>query len=232
MRLYVIRHGETKWNKEGRLQGAVDIPLNAYGEELAEKTREGLQAEQIQFDRVYVSPLIRAQKTAEILLKEQDIGYEPDARIEEMHFGEYEGVVISELKNDPQYEQFSKLFTDPMHFVADRQAESFEELHARVERFLKEKVFVHAAEDKNILLVCHGAVSRAILCVLHGWGLDRFWGIDQFNCCVNEIRFGSDFSGEREEGGAYKGLQFVCTNKLYYEKKDQLSATDRLVRKE
>lgn len=45
MKLYMIRHGQTEWNKEKRLQGRVDIPLNAYGIQLAEETRDGLLGE-------------------------------------------------------------------------------------------------------------------------------------------------------------------------------------------
>lgn len=65
MDIYLIRHGETDWNKEKKLQGVTDIPLNAYGIELAEKTAEGLK--DVPFDRIYTSPLIRAKKTAEII---------------------------------------------------------------------------------------------------------------------------------------------------------------------
>ncbi len=56
MDIYLIRHGETDWNKTKRLQGVTDIPLNACGIELAEKTAEGLK--DVPFDRIYTSPLI------------------------------------------------------------------------------------------------------------------------------------------------------------------------------
>ena len=60
MDIYLIRHGETDWNRMKKLQGTTDIPLNAYGIELAEKTAEGLK--DIPFDRIYTSPLIRARR--------------------------------------------------------------------------------------------------------------------------------------------------------------------------
>ena len=62
MRLYIIRHGETSWNKVKRLQGRKDIMLDADGIRLAEKTGEGMQ--DIDFDLVISSPLIRAKQTA------------------------------------------------------------------------------------------------------------------------------------------------------------------------
>ena len=71
MKLYMIRHGQTEWNKEKRLQGRVDIPLNAYGIQLAEETRDGLLG--VRFDIAFTSPLKRAKKTAQILLEGQDV---------------------------------------------------------------------------------------------------------------------------------------------------------------
>lgn len=66
MKLYLIRHGETDWNKEFKIQGSSDIELNEYGRELAFITREGLR--HIPFDIAYTSPLKRAKETAEIIL--------------------------------------------------------------------------------------------------------------------------------------------------------------------
>ena len=67
MKLYMVRHGETDWNKAKKVQGRADIPLNAYGRELAEKTAEGLRG--IPFDLAYTSPLSRAKETAQIVLQ-------------------------------------------------------------------------------------------------------------------------------------------------------------------
>ena len=71
MDIYLIRHGETDYNKKKRLQGVTDIPLNAQGIALAEKTAAGLR--DISFDRIYTSPLIRARRTAEIIRGNREI---------------------------------------------------------------------------------------------------------------------------------------------------------------
>ena len=67
VRLYMVRHGETDWNKAKKVQGRADIPLNAYGRELAEKTAEGLRG--ISFDLAYTSPLSRAKETAQMFCR-------------------------------------------------------------------------------------------------------------------------------------------------------------------
>ena len=71
MDIYLIRHGETDYNRGKRLQGVTDIPLNQRGIDLAEKTAAGLR--DISFDKIFTSPLIRARKTAEIIRGERPI---------------------------------------------------------------------------------------------------------------------------------------------------------------
>ena len=67
MKIYLVRHGETDWNKERKIQGQVDIPLNAFGIHLAEETAKGLR--DIPFDICFSSPLGRAKDTARIILE-------------------------------------------------------------------------------------------------------------------------------------------------------------------
>ena len=84
MLLYVIRHGETEANKEGRFQGWSDNPLNEKGKELAVVTGRGMQG--IRFDGCFSSPLIRARQTAQIILRESknlDVPILIDERIKE-----------------------------------------------------------------------------------------------------------------------------------------------------
>ena len=86
MRLYIVRHGETQWTKERKIQGQVDIPLNEFGRTLAVKTARGLS--DITFDLCYSSPLSRARETAELILEGRQTRIIEDARIAEMGFGE------------------------------------------------------------------------------------------------------------------------------------------------
>ena len=65
MKIYLIRHGETDWNKLRRLQGQADIPLNEFGRQLARETDPALR--DVPFDRIYTSPLKRARETAELV---------------------------------------------------------------------------------------------------------------------------------------------------------------------
>lgn len=125
MRLYMIRHGETAWNKERRIQGQADIPLNEFGRMLAEKTAKGLS--DIRFDICYTSPLLRARETAALILAGRQVPVIEDDRIAEMAFGEYEGRCCSRVGwNLP--EEFRRFFDAPDRYKAPDGGENFAEV--------------------------------------------------------------------------------------------------------
>lgn len=88
MKLYIIRHGETAWNVEGRLQGQSDTELNENGVRLAKVTAEGLK--NIPFDLGISSPLRRAKHTAELVLAGRNVPLTTDDRLMELSFGSWE----------------------------------------------------------------------------------------------------------------------------------------------
>ena len=71
MKLYIVRHGETDWNKARKIQGRSDIPLNEFGRHLARETAKGLA--DVHFDLCFTSPLSRAKETAQIILDGRDV---------------------------------------------------------------------------------------------------------------------------------------------------------------
>ena len=82
MKIYIMRHGETKWNKRSKLQGQVDIPLAPKGIEQAQMTAEGMK--EIPFDHIFSSPLKRAYKTAQIVRMDRPIEIVRDDRLKGM----------------------------------------------------------------------------------------------------------------------------------------------------
>ena len=151
MKLYIVRHGETDWNKSRRVQGFSDIPLNDYGIYLAGETAKGLR--DVAFDLAYTSPLIRAKKTAEVILGSRETPLIEDAAIKEMGFGVYEGMCISGEAKARESAEFNKFFTDTAHFVPARGGESVEGLLARTGVFLQELCVSEENKEKTILLL-------------------------------------------------------------------------------
>ncbi len=214
MEIYIMRHGETRWNKEGRIQGSSDIELNDYGVELAVCSAEGFCRDGIVFDRIYTSPLCRAVTTARII-SEMDLhpsAGEPflvDDRLKEMNFGKYEGILLKErVLYD---ENIVNCFSRPTLFVADETGESYEDLFRRIEDFI-EDVLLPLEEDpvvETALVVCHGTVIRAFFHCLFGFSLDEFWTISQPNCSINRIALSDGVFTLLEE------------KRLYYEEGEQ-----------
>ena len=184
MKIYLVRHGETEWNKEGKLQGQSDIPLNEYGRELAQITAEGLR--DIPFDAVYCSPLIRAKETAEIIKGDRKIPIYFDQRIKEISFGVEEGANLQEIKKnekDPLY----NFIHHTEKYIPPEKGESFKELYKRSAEFMKEVLIPAQKKYETLLLVAHGALNRSILNQIAGIPIDRFWEIQLKNCCVSVL---------------------------------------------
>lgn len=187
MKIYLMRHGETDYNKKGLIQGSLDIPLNEYGIRLAELTRDGFRNEGLKFDKAYCSPLIRARQTADILLEGQDTPISYDDRICEMNFGEGEGILLKDISIKPEYENIDYLFHDPEKYVATEVGESYEALFQRVKDFLEQEIYPKENSYKNVLVCCHGGIIRAFLAFLKKLELSQFWNNHQPNCSVNII---------------------------------------------
>lgn len=89
MKVYLVRHGETEWNRRGKIQGQADIPLNEKGEDLAFLT--GQKMKDIPFKRIYTSPLSRARRTAELISGQRGLPLMEDSRLLEISYGNREG---------------------------------------------------------------------------------------------------------------------------------------------
>lgn len=175
--LYIMRHGRTDWNELHKLQGRTDIPLNEEGREMARQA--AARYREVHLDVCYCSPLLRAKETAEILLNGRGIPIIPDDRLKEMSFGIYEGVQDSFQIPDCPINVF---FKEPAAYKAVEGGESFEELFARTGSFLKEKVEPELKENKDVLIVGHGAMNSSIICQIRDIPLERFWEEGIENC--------------------------------------------------
>ncbi len=206
MKIYLMRHGETDYNKKGLIQGSLDIPLNEYGIQLAELTRDGFHKENLKFDLAYCSPLVRAKKTAEILLEGTDTPVIYDARICEMNFGEGEGVLLKDISVKPELKNIDYLFHDPCKYQATEVGESYEALFARVEDFLETEIYPKESTHESILICCHGGIIRAFLAFLKKLELSEFWNNHQPNCSVNIIEIKNHSLHILEEHKIYYNL--------------------------
>lgn len=144
MSLYFVRHGQTDWNLQGRLQGKSDIALNAIGIQQAQETSALLK--DIPIERIYCSPLQRAKQTAAILQQQIQCPLWYEERLAERCFGDLEGVYLKDITT--YLWDFEKLPCP--------HAESMTALFNRVQSFLQE--IVHDIAEHDYLIVAHGGV--------------------------------------------------------------------------
>ena len=157
-KLYIVRHGQTDWNITHKIQGQIDIPLNTIGESQAKEAADLLK--EIHFDAVFSSDLLRAHRTAEIITLERQIAIQTTHLLRERNFGQLEGKEIVELR---EMEKELEDLTDNQRFSHKKypDLESDEELIGRFLTFLREVAVAY--EGKNVLVVTHGGLMRAIL---------------------------------------------------------------------
>ena len=176
--LYIIRHGKTDWNVRHKLQGRTDVPLNEEGRQMAEAAR--MEYRDVHFDICFCSPLIRAKETAEILLKGRNIPLVTDDRLMEMGFGSYEGLENSFQIPDCPINEL--VFLPEKYTAPPGGAESLDDLFARTGAFLRECVDPLLKEEKDVLIVGHGAMNSSIVCQIRQLPRAQFWSAGIENC--------------------------------------------------
>ena len=185
MRLYFVRHGETKWNKEGRIQGQADNPLNEQGRRQAQAAARCLSP--IPFKAAFTSPMLRARETAEILLKGRECPLYEDDRLKEISYGEDEGQSLPLIHGRPDLNLYS-YFHAPGKYLPSEGGESIPALLRRCRSFLKEQILPLEKEQDYVLIAAHGALIRGMICTVNHWPPARFWdGKEQKNCCVTVV---------------------------------------------
>lgn len=150
--IYIVRHGQTYWNLEGRYQGRIDINLNETGIKQAKKIREELKS--VKFDKIFSSPLNRAYKTAQIICNSE---ITVDDRLIERCNGKLEGKLKSECKDVID-------FTDPNERSFG--IESLPIFRKRISNFFDD--ILKKYKGKNILIVTHAGVSIYAKCYFEG----------------------------------------------------------------
>ncbi|MCB1217314.1 histidine phosphatase family protein [bacterium] len=164
MALYLVRHGQTDWNREKRFQSTTDVPLNETGLAQAWRIREELEARSVSFILARSSPLSRAVETARIIVQGTDTPFEPEPGFMEVSFGDYEGRLESELREE--YGASYDTWRASQYTEAPPGGESIIEGAIRVRPYL-EKLRA-AATARNVLIVAHQAINMAMKVAISG----------------------------------------------------------------
>lgn len=173
MRLLLVRHGETEWNKDNRVLGRTDIELNRIGVSQTEALVRKLSP--INIDAVFSSPLKRASDVGNAIANEHKIKCTIEKRLIEMNFGVFEGV----QRDDGAYQKQKR-----MYFMKYPDGESYLQVAGRVYPLLGE--LKNKYKDKTVLLVTHNGICRIISSFFEDMTLEEFACFSMKNCEVRE----------------------------------------------
>ena len=161
-RLFLVRHGETALKSSQRLWGHTDVELSALGLKQAERLRDHLASEKIDF--IYSSDLKRALVTARTIASRHQLDITTCTELREFNYGKVEGLTFEEI--DRLYPECSRYLRERDPDLRFPDGESLTELGKRVGKFT-ERLKEHKAEEA-ILIVIHSGVLRTLICQLLG----------------------------------------------------------------
>ena len=193
MKFFVVRHGETDWNKLGRFQGHTDISLNDRG--LSQASETAVASEDWGYTAIYSSPLVRTVQVAEEIAKVTPMLVSQEPGLKELNLGDLEGVTGEEMRNDwPAL--FAAWRTDPEKMSMPN-GESLGELRDRTWQVILDIEQKHSSDD-SIVVISHNFAIRSIVNELLGMPLAYFhrMSLNLASVCT----FDSDERGRRLTG--------------------------------
>jgi probable phosphoglycerate mutase len=190
IRMLLVRHGETDWNREKRFQGQIDVPLNEQGKVQAQQASEFLQS--VTIDRAVTSPMLRPKQTAEAILQyHPGLTLELEPELQEISHGLWEGKLEEEIEQG--YPGLLKQWQDYPATVQMPEGENLQQVWHRAtaawDAIVASTPVGTGDRPTTVLVVAHDAVNKAILCHVVGQGPENFWTFKQGNGAVSVIDY-------------------------------------------
>ena len=179
--IYLIRHGQTDWNKQQIFRGRKDVPLNEHGRKEAEALSAHLK--NVKFTACYAGPLSRSFETAEIVARSHNLPVHVDEGMTDISYGVWEGLPVEEVE-----QRFSSLYDTWLsqpHRVRFPSGESLLIVKRRALYSLEGIRTKHPGE--TVFVVSHRVVTKVVMCAMLGLSNKAFWKILQDTCAYNII---------------------------------------------
>ena len=189
LRILVIRHGETSWNKDKIFRGRVDISLSEIGRQQADLLGRKLSDQPIQ--SIYASPLKRAVETA-LAIQNGQSGSTPiiqEDQLIDIDYGSWEKK--SHLQVQQEFPDLYQQWLDNPHLVQIPEGENLSSIRQRIETFLDRLVTHHGGgkEVTTIALVSHRVIIKVLLCAVLGLDNSHFWQIKQDTAALSVLDY-------------------------------------------
>ena len=195
MPIFLVRHGETDWNREGRAQGRRDMPLNQVGlaqaRALAERFRD------VPLAAVYSSPAARARMTASFIAEPHALQVAARDGLLEMDLGELDGVRLGEMRD--RFPDFFAQWTSDAGTARFPDGETLEETQARAWAAVMQVVGDHPPEQP-VVLVSHAFATYAVLCRALGMPLAHYGRLRQEPAGISSLAWRRGPGGDPAAG--------------------------------
>ncbi len=180
--VYLVRHGQTAWNKEEIFRGRTDVPLDETGQKQAALT--GQYFSEMEIHAIYSSPLARAWETAQAIARFSNLKVEPLEAMIDMSFGNWEGHAHQEIRkiDTETYRQW----VESPHLARLPGGESLDDVRTRSMAALEELLRKHPG--KNLVVVSHRVICKVLICGILGLDNSHFWQISQDATAINLIQ--------------------------------------------
>jgi uncharacterized phosphatase len=211
-RFYIMRHGETEWNRDGnRFCGRSDILLSELGQQQSAQTALFLQKTAI--DLIYTSNLQRAIATAAPVAEQKALVIQQDERITEIDFGHWDGILGQQIRQQFP-DDWQQWVDDPTATAAGVTGENAAQVFARMNRFFVEKSLEHP--NKNVLVVSHSTAIRIYIAGVLSMPFRSYRLLAQGNTGISIMESGKENMSL---------LQFNCRYDTFTPGSQSLSAT-------
>lgn len=188
MRLILVRHGESEWNRIGRYQGQLDAPLSDLGLRQAEALADRLSTETL--DAIYTSPLQRARRTAEAIARRHpDVPFEESAALLEIHHGDWQGLYADDVR-EKYAEELEEWRTFPTRAQMPN-GESFSNILKRTLNF-RERVCREFGSDATVVVSTHDVVVKILIAEALGMHMDRINRLWITNASISVVEYTQD----------------------------------------
>lgn len=188
LKLVLVRHAETDWNRQRRYQGWQDTSLSEAGRQQAEAAGRLLAAEPLA--AVWSSPLRRSRDTAAAIATPRGLTVQVEEAFREMRFGQWEGLTADDAS--ALFPALYREWLESPHLVELPGAETLAQVKARALEGLEG--LRHAYEGQTVCLVTHGITSRILILEALGLGLDRIWSLQVSFTGISELEFRDDWA--------------------------------------
>jgi broad specificity phosphatase PhoE len=183
VKIILVRHGETDWNREQVFRGRNDVPLNAVGLAQARAVRDSLK--HVDISVLYASPLSRALRTASTIGEKRDLSVNVEEGIVDIDFGTWQGLSHQLVKEE--FKNLYEIWMNKPHSVRFPEGESLDDVQKRSMQALEKIVKNNPGE--TVALVSHRVVLKVLLCTILGLELSHFWYIRQDTCAINRCEY-------------------------------------------